>query len=247
MRAGWTRPNIRCDVDDDDLGARRTGKISVASDRLDRHRGAMDDELPWPSKGETLFKGDAPDWPNNACINFDPEAWWGYAEGFRLGADYLVERIEQTSADQDFLVYPVVFGYRHAVELRLKVIIRDARRLLREPGGAPKGHKLDRLWTTLRPLLEQAFPNESKDDLDAADEAITQLHKADPASTGFRYPEDTAGGPSLAHLGLRINLRHLRDRMAGLFTFLDAVVSAIDHATELRDDYEAAMRDAAEN
>ncbi len=35
--------------------------------------------------------------------------------------------------------------------------------------------------------------------------------------------------------------------MAGLFTFLDAVASAIDHAIEVRDDYEAAMRDAAGN
>lgn len=207
----------------------------------------MDDKLPWPAKGEILFKGDADDWPNNACINFGPHAWWGYAEGFRLGADYLVERVEGTSADQDFLVYPVVFGYRHAVELRLKVTIRDARRLLREPGGAPKGHKLDGLWTTARPLLERAIPSEPKGDLDAADEAITQLHKADAASTGFRYPEDIAGVPSLGHLGLHINLRHLRDRMAGLFTFLGAVASAIDHVIQVRDDYEAAMRDAGGN
>lgn len=217
----------------------------VASRGPGRHRGVVTNSLPWPKAGEVLFKGDADDWHNNACINFDADAWFGYAEGFRLGADYLVDRVEVTSADQDFLVYPVVFGYRHAVELRLKVLIRDVRRLLRQPGGAPMGHKLDVLWTSARPLVERAFPGESKADFDAADEAITQLHKADPASTGFRYPQDTDGAPSLAHLGLHINLRHLRDQMARLFTYLDAVASAIDNAIEERDEYEAAMHDAA--
>jgi hypothetical protein len=151
---------------------------------------SVDDNGPWPRKGENYFKGDDNDWPTNACINFAPDAWFGYAEGFRKGADYLVDRVEATFADQDLLVYPIVFGYRHAVELRLKSIVRAARSLAGEPGDAPTHHRLDSLWSTARPLLERAFPMETTDDLDAASEAIAQLHDADPGSTGFRYPTD---------------------------------------------------------
>ena len=193
----------------------------------------MTDEMPWPKPGEVLFSGDQPDWKNNACINFDPDAWHGYAEGFRLGSDVLVDKIIAEPVDQDFLVYPIVFGYRHSVELRLKVLARDLRSLLGDGTPAKLIHHLAPLWSATRLLLERAFPGENKADRDAAEEIILQLHKADPGSTAFRYPEDAKGNPSLAHLDLHINLRRLRDGMQGLLLYLDAAHSmtlvALDH------------------
>jgi hypothetical protein len=53
-------------------------------------------------------------------------------QGFRLAADLAVEHVVTTGNDQDSLVYPVVFGYRQYLELRLKGLLRDASRLLDE-------------------------------------------------------------------------------------------------------------------
>src|SRR6266849_9877987 len=87
----------------------------------------MDEELtssPPPRKGDLLFRGDLPDWHNNACLNvmhgYDQI---GYTEGYRRGARLLVEYVAENARDQDYLVYPIIFLYRHHIELALKNII----------------------------------------------------------------------------------------------------------------------------
>ena len=88
----------------------------------------LDDEedsasLP-PRKGDELFRSDLPDWENNACLNVmkggDAIA---YTEDYRRGAERLVEHVMEKGRDQDFLVYPIIFLYRHHIELALKRII----------------------------------------------------------------------------------------------------------------------------
>lgn len=92
---------------------------------------------PPPLKGDKLFRGDLRDWKNNACLRNGDE--YAYREGYRRGAQILVRAVEETQSDQDFLVYPIVFLYRHHIELALKRVIKRAapRWLARIPGLAP--------------------------------------------------------------------------------------------------------------
>ncbi len=85
-------------------------------------------EFSWPKKGDKLFApGD--DWENNACVNhLDSEL--AYVEGYYLGGDKLIEYVLATKRDQDFLVYPITFVYRHYLELSFKRIRRMGFRLL---------------------------------------------------------------------------------------------------------------------
>ena len=70
-----------------------------------------------------LFSGDD-DWHNNACLNeWSRDHGATYAAGYRRAAELLIEHIDTKGRDQDVLVYPVVFLYRHHVELALKRII----------------------------------------------------------------------------------------------------------------------------
>jgi hypothetical protein len=64
------------------------------------------------------------DWKNNACLRNGDE--YAYREGYRKGAQILVRAVEETQSDQDFLVYPIVFLYRHHIELALKRVIKRA-------------------------------------------------------------------------------------------------------------------------
>jgi hypothetical protein len=200
-----------------------------------------DMRVPWPRKGDKLFR--APDdagydWWFNACLNFMPTSVqrYGHARGYRLAADILVQHIGEAKRDQDVLVYPIVFLYRHYVELMLKSLIRDVRVLLRRPAKArrhnvPLHHRLTSLWQECAPLLAEAFPDEPQQDFDAVSDYVRQFSEVDPISTSFRYPEDKSGAPSVPGLK-HINLASLRGMVDRLDSFLDGASSAIDHALD---------------
>jgi hypothetical protein len=60
----------------------------------------------------------------NACVNYldglDPmeAACWGYREA----AEVLLAEVMERGGTLDTLIYPIVFNWRHYVELRLKII-----------------------------------------------------------------------------------------------------------------------------
>jgi hypothetical protein len=142
-----------------------------------------------------------------------------------MAADRLVEGLRD--GEQDFLVYPIVFLYRHYIELELKELIRDGSRLLNKPRNRPAGHHLEKLWPQCRKILQEAFPEEPHADFDAMGELLIQFAQVDPTSTGFRYPEDTQGKPSLpgvTHIDLA-NLSEVVRKMAGFFDGAGAKVS----------------------
>ncbi|MGH7451463.1 MAG: hypothetical protein ACRENG_08980, partial [bacterium] len=157
---------------------------------LDEHLN----NAPWPRKGDVLFKSDN-DWSNNACLNFlhSSQELYLYAHGYKQAADILVDHISATKRDQDILVYPIVFLYRHCIELYLKEIITEGNILLDEPKEMPTGHKIDVLWKDCKIILEKLQFDSTKDELEAVDEIISQFSEKDPLSFAFRYPTDKKG------------------------------------------------------
>jgi hypothetical protein len=171
---------------------------------------------------ERLFVASDDDWMNNACVNFGyPEE--GYVGGFLRAADLAVEHVISTGTDQDYLVYPIVFGYRQYLELRLKGLLRDASNLLNEPAPSDRlmgKHKLIPLWRELRPLLDRVFSAES-DQLDLIGGRIEEFSEMDPDSYTFRYATTKIGTLSLPEDLRHINLAHLRTVMAKIALMLD--------------------------
>lgn len=110
----------------------------------------------------------------------------------------MLEQIGNGVGTKDFLVYPIVFLYRHFVELKLKEIIQDGRNLLDIESSLALEHRLDRLWKDARELLEeveQHNPAATNEVLDDAERLILELHGIDTTSTVFRYPRDRDGKP----------------------------------------------------
>lgn len=200
--------------------------------------GTTEDEYPWPRKGDDPFELGS-DWWHNACLNYfgGDEPWGTYADGFRRLGDVGVAYVEDKQIDQDSLVYAVLFSYRHYIELSLKGLIRDARRLLDEQGGAPEGHKLMNLWNTARPLLLRIEPK-GRATLDNAGECISRFAAFDPNSETWRYPVTTDGAPTLPEDLLHVNLRQVRDVVTRLAGFLDAAEAQISALMEYKWDAE---------
>ena len=84
---------------------------------------AADDNLsplPPPRREDVLFRSDEENLSANACVNWVGSPEELYSEGYLMAARSLAQQVCTTHDDQDFLVYPVVYLYRHHIELLLK-------------------------------------------------------------------------------------------------------------------------------
>ena len=181
---------------------------------------------PLPESSDKLFTTEG-DWWNNACLNYLPDGWGLYAIGYKDAADILVKYVETERMHQDSLVFPVVFLYRQYLELALKDLIRQSRKLLDTYEPFPKTHRLDELWRICNKLLKEISPGDSEEEMRQIGRLIDEFCQVDPTSIAFRYPEDKDGSPSLP--GIRhINLRNVAEVTNKISAILDGADAMVD-------------------
>jgi hypothetical protein len=161
---------------------------------------------------------------------------------------------------EDFKAYPVVFMYRHALELHMKAVILAGSPMLPPPKvdrvKLLKTHHLD----ILRQDVERVFDAyhwgwdlgvPHFETLDDFRYAIAELANVDAGSYAFRYPVDTKGKASLAS-HFRFNLFEFCEILDGLLKVLKgATIGAYEEfqamaqaaAEEREADYEYADHD----
>ena len=154
-------------------------------------------------KGKTLEPGllaSDSDWHNNACLNYMPDHGTAYTEGYRRAADILINHIDESGRDQDFLVYPVLFLYRHHLELLIKQIIGLALALAEDPDKhqyKKDDHNLNNLWPLAQKLILEVDDSYRPSDFKIVKEVVKALHQADERATDFRYARRNDGTRSL--------------------------------------------------
>ncbi len=96
------------------------------------------------------------DWEYNACLSYLPDNLGSYTSGYQEAMHRLFETIrvsvkQGNRSDLDIFVFPLVFVTRQYIELSLKRLLRDGKRLLGElqqnDPGFPATHNLIHLWT----------------------------------------------------------------------------------------------------
>lgn len=133
-------------------------------------------------------------WHYNAFVKPD---WILYIEGYRKAADYLVDR----SVNEGFLVYPIIFLYRHYLELQLKDLLQQLYRYHNLSYELCRTHDLTQLWNRVRPLMEEI--SNSPEDIEINNHIevrIKEFVQIDEGSFNFRYPEDKKGHSSLTNV-----------------------------------------------
>jgi hypothetical protein len=137
------------------------------------------------------------DWRDIAYVGyFDGDT--GLAQGFAEAAEAILAAFGQDQATNDRLLLPVIYNYRHALELSLKQAIREAARRLRFGGHgcveldpkfldnelkAKQRHRLGPLAKQLVELLAQLnieYPAKTVT-------LLERLHQLDPHGEAFRY------------------------------------------------------------
>ena len=167
-----------------------------------------------PFRENQLFRGDTNRWHTNACVGWNggPYDFFAYAEGYFLGAELLIERIHQTVSNVDVLVYPICFGFRHAIELSVKGIADALARLQKDGNGYELGHALIENWRFVKAHAEALTDLFDPADIRLIDETIRLVCDVDPNGQIFRYPESTRRKMHLEDRSL-INLSLLGERI----------------------------------
>ncbi|MCY8518550.1 hypothetical protein [Bacillus atrophaeus] len=162
------------------------------------------------------------------------------AEGYKLAADNLVENcLENPSMlkSKDSQIYPIIFLYRHYLELRLKQI-----HLVYNKKSDPKklNHSLIENWEKAKPVIEKVFNKEEKVDevIQATENYIKEFAEKDDNSYVFRYSfekmkKNQTKLKSYYTSELRIDLKHLKDRMNELEVIFYGSIAILENHEEL--------------
>ena len=133
-------------------------------------------------RDSTIFKQSDRKWKKNALIgSYFSNDLSLIAQGYYKGAKILVESLDNNPSNA--LVYPIVFLYRHYIEIQLKAILEE----FREMGAISNrimSHKLDVLLKRVNQICtQQSLQNLS----DEVCETIQGFNEFDNSSQTFRY------------------------------------------------------------
>lgn len=173
----------------------------------------------WPTNSDSLVRQSSKGATNALLAAEAQQRLALMANGYEIAASVLVDQALSNSTLMDFLVYPIVFNYRHFIELRLKGIIADYGDSV---GVEPiwDSHSLTHLWNAFAKVLD-GYGTPDPDEADAVVAAlIDEFSKIDPGSFSFRYPRDR-NGENLTLPFSAVDLNWLKDVMKGLSHYFD--------------------------
>lgn len=182
-----------------------------------------------------------------------PESEFGaYGRSYALAAKNLLERF-LSSGSADFEAYPVVFLYRHALELYLKGMIVKGGHLADVRGQQllPRvtyDHNLDRLFKASAAVLRECFSKEEVSDfIERLKLVTTDMAKLDKDSFLFRYPVDKTGSRPVSK-AIHGSVAAIAGSMDPLLEELDRFDTALDVETDIAiDELSSYLHDAVED
>ena len=195
---------------------------------------------------ESIFKQDKR-WQYNTFLlyRFNSVGFGFYGTSYKDTADYLVEHA--TRIGQDFVVYPIMFLYRHYIELRLKEMLYLLQKLQNMQVNEYKEHNILKLWKKTIATLQNTSNGDyyrecSPIVFDTIRDRLEEFNKLDPRSLSFRYPTDFDNPEFAEERKTLFNLQQAKEVMGEIAKFLDGYTYGLDAFLEMKEEYEAAMR-----
>ncbi len=163
-----------------------------------------------------------------------------YGRGYAFVAQTVARELINSNGFPDYKAYPVVFLFRHALELYLKHIIYMVARLAAFRGmqdidfSLHNCHYIDKLSHKAHRLMILAFPNDAslRETMDRIVEFSEQFAKIDPNSYSYRYPIDTKGQPSTPP-NQNANIHSIAYYMSEILDYLDTIEFGFDVETSV--------------
>ena len=123
-----------------------------------------------------------------ASVESDWNSLSGYRIAYQSAADKLVESLSDGFLEPDALIYPIMFLYRHCLELRVKELYLGMKILNQQENAIKmRSHDIKKFWKELRTMLELDWKDQATL-LDNIEHRIMEFHDLDKKSFAFRYP-----------------------------------------------------------
>jgi len=157
-----------------------------------------------------------------------------FAKGYFQAASTLAENLIERGFS-DYQAYPVIFLYRHSLELYLKGIIYDTALILvfkdmeSLSTSLCNNHKLVPLSEACSSIINKLFPKDEEllKIMDKIELAAFEFHEIDPDSFSYRYPINKKGNLSTKY-HQTVNLRVVYEFMQMLQGQLDSIRFGLD-------------------
>jgi hypothetical protein len=178
----------------------------------------------------------------NFVISFMPNSMGDFgifAKGYTLAADRLAGVLLSAPRFSDYEAYPVVFLYRHALELSLKHIIYTSAKLAAfkyldaVKTGLQNTHDLMQLSGTVQAILARLLPRDEmlRQTMGVVMETCHEFSEIDPRSESYRYPIDRKGQRSSKKHQV-VNLGAFAERMSSVLEDLDTIRFGLNIETD---------------
>jgi hypothetical protein len=188
-----------------------------------------------------IFKG-GEDWRFNACVGHNGGllGFCSMGKGYFRSAELLSDHVISTGFEMDLLIYPIVFNYRHGIELYLKGFLVKIRTINNGSVNNFFDHYLPVKWVEIRQfILDNDLNNkyteddeESNDSLvDIINDVIEDFSKYDPDSYSFRYHISKKGSINQEDVTL-INIKDLKLKMDKVFKIFGFWWDCLDEVDE---------------
>lgn len=168
------------------------------------------------------------------------DRWGLYVDGYLAAADALVTictsrapRAPWGVPGYDSLLYPILFLYRHHLELRLKEVIRYAAK--ESPGPS---HGLLALWDRARHVYSNADAWADGACAAACRSLICELDSIDPNSQAARYPYSVRGNQTLQKI-CAVNPSKLAGGVHKISNYLGTIIEAVAQDREWKAEMES--------
>jgi hypothetical protein len=188
----------------------------------------------WPERHHDL-RAVGTDWTSHAMVGrrySNPTL--RRVVGFRRAAELLADHVLAHRGDLDSVFFPLASCWRHYVELRLKTLLVDLRRLLDLPVKQEHHHDIQQLWAEVRPLLVRADPGEERRHRSIVGRCLRQLAEIDPDDQSFRYGQRKDRTTTLEGIE-RIDVRRFHDALLATANYLDAAAEHTIYVQDIKD------------
>lgn len=156
-----------------------------------------------------------------------------HAEAFKVAADIVLDSHQATKRGQhrDTLVFPVLYLYRHCLELKLKDLVLLGVHThffnLTDVADALGEHELCPLWTKAKRLILASYPTDCE--AAVAESIINDFHQIDKDGQTLRYDrkKGTLKLRRYERLPTHVGIADLRTTMDSIFQYLDNCYAGI--------------------
>ena len=138
----------------------------------------------------------------------------------------LIDACQEAPHDRYFLIYPILFNYRHGLDLAMKWIIMMYGRHTSASVGEIEHHNLWQLWKLCKKIVIEIGGEDEA--IPVVEQIIKDFHELDKSALAFRYSRDK-NGVLIALPDRMIDMENIRDVMQAVSHFFEGADGQLDY------------------